>query len=108
MDKPIKLKDTTCNGWVLVNPSRLTAENAKNIHLVEVKFAYNSDAILSWSDCTYCGEELTAKKNYITGCIFHDTAEGRIALRQKVAEFQNKGYEVCGNCAGHLYADPVA
>ena len=108
MDKPIKLKDTTCNGWVLVHPRRLTSKTAKNIHLVEVKFADSSNTILKWSDYTYCGEELVDEKKHVQDCTFRNTPEGRQALRLKVAELQNSGSEVCGNCAGHLYADPVA
>lgn len=108
MDKNIKFKNKTCNGWVLVNPKRLASENAKNIHIVEVKFKDNSDSIEHWSSSTYCEEKLIAEKNHIIGGIFQNTQEGRRALRLKVAELQNGGHEFCGNCAGHLYADPIA
>ena len=108
MDKNIEFKNKTCNGWVLVNPKRLTLENAKNIHIVEVKFKDDSDSIEHWSSSTYCEEKLATEKIYIKGCIFKNTHEGRCALRLKVAELQNDGHEFCGNCAGHLYADPVA
>lgn len=108
MNKLIDLKDKACNGWVLVYPRRLTSKTAKNIHLVEVKFADSSNAILKWSDYTYCEEELIDEKKHVPDCTFRNTPEGRQALRLKVAELQNSGSEVCGKCAGHLYADPVA
>ena len=108
MDKLIEFKDKTCNCWVLVFPKRLSCKSAKNIHLVEVEFNHHNNTIRRWSTHTYCDEELIQEKKYIEGCIFHNTLEGCHALRKKVAELQNSGYEVCGNCAGHLYADPVA
>lgn len=103
----IELKDKHCNGWVLVYPRRLVAENAKNIHIVEVRIDAQGK-IVYWSDSTCCAEDLTATKRHIKGCIFPDTPEGRSALRRKVADLQNNCHEVCGSCAGHLYADCIA
>ena len=101
----IKLKDTTnCNGWVLVLPKRLTCPTAKNIHLVEVHINDKGE-IDHWSKSTFCEEALRTEKNYIADCIFRDTAKGRADLRNKVAAFQNGASEICGTCAGHLYAD---
>ena len=108
MDKHIKFKNDNRNGWILVRPGILASESAKNIHLVEVKLLDNSDEVQLCSTHTYCNEELIEKKKYISECIFHNTPKGRHALRIKVAELQNSGLEVCGKCAGHLYADPVA
>ena len=101
----IKLKDTTnCNGWVLVYPWRLKCPSAKNVHLVEVHFGING-VIDYWSENTFCEEELKDEKNFVRGCTFRDTEAGRKGLRNKVAELQNGDTEVCGTCAGHLYAD---
>ena len=108
MDKLIKFKNKNCNSWVLVLPKRLSCESAKNIHLVEIEFDCTNNKIRRWSAHTYCDEELIQEKGYIDGRIFHNTLKDRHALRMKVAELQNDGHEVCGNCAGHLYADHVA
>ena len=75
---------------------------------MEVEFNHHNNTIRRWSTHTYCDEELAQDKRHIKECIFHNIPEDCDALRKKVAELQNSGFEVCGKCAGHLYADPVA
>lgn len=104
----IELKDkVNCNGWTLVSPKRLICETAKNIHIVEVRIDTNGN-IVHWSDSTFCELDLIDAKKHIKDCIFINTTKGETALRSKIANLQNMGYEVCGTCAGHLYADCVA
>ena len=96
-----------CNGWAVVQKSKLNGDDGRNYHIVEVKIQKrngNEDYIAEWATSTCCGLPLKQSAN-LANCTFYRN-EQQDDFRIQLAKWQNKGYEFCGRCVGHFYKDP--
>ena len=100
--KSISHKD--CDGWAIYEKEYIAGDQPRNIHVVEAKITEekgmsystpNSDLI------TQCGNRTLVKSN--RKCII--ASKSPVDIRNKLAELQNIGLEVCGQCVATFYAD---
>lgn len=99
------IKHENCNGWAIYDRQYIDGEQSHNIHAVETFVIQNQDGTFSSRpNCdlkTRCGVR-TLKKGK-RSCIMASTSE--VDIRNKLAELQNSGREVCGQCVATFYAD---
>ena len=94
-----------CNGWAIYESQYIDSDNARNMHVVEGTITseggnvyFTPNAMLQ----TVCNrQKLKGGKKQNSFC-----STDASKIRSKLAEFQNQGYEVCGTCVSHFYADP--
>ena len=101
----IPFEHEECDCWAIYESQYIDSNNAKNMHVVEGKISYQGGQKCFTPNSmlqTVCKKQkLKAGKKQNSFC---STDASRI--RSKLAEFQNQGYEVCGTCVSHFYADP--
>lgn len=99
----IPFKHPDCNGWAIYNKQDINVEDAKNMHVAEVKFnETNTKLVPNSAHDTVCGLKL--KTSGIRN-VFNSKNDS--LLRSELVKQQNGGKEVCGTCVAHFYADPT-
>lgn len=107
----------SCNGWILVEKDLLKDEdsqssNPQNAHLVEVRSEKNHNGKFTYEvnkrNVTLCERSLNdveGRRSVYTleSDDFHK--ETINDLRIFLAQEENNGHEICGNCVARLYAD---
>ncbi len=94
-----------CNGWAIYDSQYIAGDQPHNIHVVAtfVEQAPDGTSTSRPNDelKTMCGNQalVQAKRS----CILASTSA--VEIRQKLAELQNSGSEVCGQCVATFYAD---
>ncbi len=89
-------------------------ENIRNVHIFDVKYLSNIKRWFLVENHAHCNEEIKIssqfltvdkfiKPEYINGSLFIINSISE--LRTYLADCQNKGIEVCGQCVATLYAD---
>lgn len=93
-----------CNGWILMPPDAMNADNSRNYHVVEVKIGINDEdgvkIVRNKNNRSLCNLEV--KKGSLKH-IFRSDNENQ--MRMELARIQNSGLEVCGNCVARFYKD---
>ena len=94
-------------GYVLINPDQLDRNEPKNIHVLPANIVLYDDNSWGWTPRkpkTCCSIETKDGQLSCIGSKKYFKTESR-ALRNELARMQNEGTRICGNCAGHFYAD---
>ena len=99
------LMNKDCNGWAIYDKQYIDSEQPQNIHVVEAYVVRQPDGTSSSRPNsglkTQCGNRKLIKSKRT--CIMASTSH--VDVRNKIAELQNSGREVCGQCAATFYAD---
>jgi len=94
-----------CNGWAIYESQYIDSDNARNMHVVEGAITSEGGKVYFTPNTklkTVCNrQELKKGTRKYSFCSVKDSE-----IRSKLAEYQNQGYEVCGTCVSHFYADP--
>ena len=103
----IALNDPNCDGWALYDKSFIAGDNPKNIHIVETKVTLGENG-KSFSTpnanlVTLCGHQHLVQTQ--RSCLIATKNENEV--RNEIVKLQNNGQEVCGQCAAHMFEDPV-
>lgn len=97
-------------GYLVVDAKCVDCDDAKNAHVIKVRIDQDEDGHRQFqrdSKSTICGEPLSSGKigdGRVTKTYLKSESKD---LRSKLAELQNTGYEICGVCVSHFYADYV-
>ena len=98
------LMNKDCNGWAIYEKEYIAGDSPRNIHVVEAHVTEvkgNSYSRPNAELKTQCGNRKLIKSG--RKCIMASTSH--VDIRNKLAELQNSGLEVCGQCAATFYAD---
>ena len=102
----IPFKHAGCNGWAIYKSQYIDSDNAKNMHIAEVRIEKQDNGgevvYLNKNKETICGLKLVSRPTYLY------LSKSASDIRSKMAELQNGGHEVCGTCVSHFYADGEA
>ena len=94
-------------GYVLINTDQLDRNEPKNIHVLPATVVIYDDGTRGWEVMrreTCCGIKTNDGKLYCREGEEFLKTESRV-LRTELARLQNDKIRICGNCAGHFYAD---
>lgn len=98
--------ETKYDGWTVIPASSLEGDRSNNFHIADVKLDETKTKIIAFNReyTACCGRHIrhnaslpTKQPKFAKGS--DDT------LRTKLAEWQNREFEFCGNCVGHFYKD---
>ncbi len=93
-----------CDGWAIYEKEYIDGDQPRNIHVVEAKVTEENGTTYSRPNSdlvTQCGNRTLVKSS--RKCII--ASKSSVDIRNKLAELQNSGLEVCGQCVATFYAD---
>lgn len=94
------------NGWAIVGPGSIDADNPVNYHVIEVKIIRDENEVVTSvirdkkakTLCTRLTVKDGSQKSFLS-------TEDENEIRDRLALMQKNGQEVCGVCASRFYAD---
>lgn len=95
------------NAYAFFGPQQINTENAKNIHIV-VGFYDPATKVFSHKYTCCCGKcSLIPCASFIK-VVAEGTVEAtRMKARELAKDFEDNGYEVCGQCVATLFSDDI-